>query len=442
MISGFEPISGNMDDLREIAALGKELGYTGANLQQYVDKEVARLDKKRQQEAEREERLDKRRQQEAELDRNREKEREQFEREKQEKELEMLKIKASMAEKEAAKAPSTPVSPPPSSFKMPAFEEGRDKMDAYLERFERYATGEKWDRSMWAIRLSALLKARSLDIFSRLPEEQALDYDKLKIALLQSYQMTEDGYRVRFRTNKPEKNETPTQFASRNKSYFENWVKLSKIPKNYDKLVDLFLREQFMNSCSKECSVYLKERDCNTMEDMCNHAEKFVEAHGLHRFTFTQSKPFSSNRQNGKYAAKQTSATDSTESSKHKPYGSNGTKGSSGPLKCFNCGQVGHRSYQCKEPKRSKPQGQATAMSLVDQQQAMLEAMKEMTAAFKSSSKPEVSACLPVETSKVSQDPEVNLLNLTCNATVGEPRSHYQVCQLVRAWYLVLRSQY
>ena len=114
---------------------------------------------------------------------------------------------------------------------MPAFEENRDKLDAYLERFERYAQGEKWVKGDYAIRLSALLKGRSLDIFSRLPQEQALDYDKLKKALLENYQMTEDGNRIRFRTCKPEKQETPTQFASRCKGYFENWVKLAEITK-------------------------------------------------------------------------------------------------------------------------------------------------------------------------------------------------------------------
>ena len=114
---------------------------------------------------------------------------------------------------------------------MPAFEENRDKMDAYLERFERYATGEGWANHMWAIRLSALLKGRSLEIFSRLPEDQALDYDRLKTALLQNYQMTEDGYRTRFRTCKPEKQETPTQFASRSKSYFQKSGQVSQNPK-------------------------------------------------------------------------------------------------------------------------------------------------------------------------------------------------------------------
>ena len=314
----------------------------------------------------------------------------------------MIRLKAELAQAEAAQpAAPAPVSSPPSSLRMPAFEENRDKMDAYLERFERYATGEKWAKDIWAIRLSALLKGRSLDIFSRLPEDQAIDYDRLKVALLQNYQMTEDGYRIRFRTCKPEKQETPTQFASRSKSYFENWVKLAKIPKEYDRLVDLLLREQFMASCSKECMVYLKERTCDSMDDLREHAEKYVEAHGLHRFANSPSKSFTASKPNGRYVAKQGPPVDATESGKHRPSVSYGNRSSASPLKCFNCGQIGHRSYNCREPKRTK--SPASGMSLLEQNKTIVEvlkdqqkAMKEMTESFKSTGKSEANTCFLV----------------------------------------------
>ena len=42
--------------------------------------------------------------------------------------------------------------------KLPYFEESKDKMDSYLSRFEKYATANKWDKNVWAAYLSALLK--------------------------------------------------------------------------------------------------------------------------------------------------------------------------------------------------------------------------------------------------------------------------------------------
>ena len=46
--------------------------------------------------------------------------------------------------------------------KLPYFEETKDKMDSYLSRFEKYAVANKWDRSIWAVYLSALLKGGHL----------------------------------------------------------------------------------------------------------------------------------------------------------------------------------------------------------------------------------------------------------------------------------------
>ena len=64
--------------------------------------------------------------------------------------------------------------------KLPYFEENKDKMDSYLSRFEKYAVANKWDRSIWAAYLSALLKVRALKVYDRLSVADANDYEKLK----------------------------------------------------------------------------------------------------------------------------------------------------------------------------------------------------------------------------------------------------------------------
>ena len=82
---------------------------------------------------------------------------------------------------------------------LPGFVDGKDNLDSYLFRFEKYAFVAGWERSDWATRLSPLLSGRALDVYSGLSDERARDYDKLQKVLLQRYDFTEQGYRERFR---------------------------------------------------------------------------------------------------------------------------------------------------------------------------------------------------------------------------------------------------
>ena len=85
---------------------------------------------------------------------------------------------------------------------LPGFVDGKDNLDNYdnyLLRFERYATIAGWQRDMWAVRLSPFLTGKAFDVYSGLSSEDARDYDKLRKALLQRCDFTEQGYRERFR---------------------------------------------------------------------------------------------------------------------------------------------------------------------------------------------------------------------------------------------------
>ena len=69
---------------------------------------------------------------------------------------------------------------------------------------------------------SALLKGRALDVYDRLSTEDAADYDKLKDALLKNFDLTERGFRKKFRYSRPERSETFIQFSSRLCCYLNN----------------------------------------------------------------------------------------------------------------------------------------------------------------------------------------------------------------------------
>ena len=81
---------------------------------------------------------------------------------------------------------------------LPSFIDGKDNLDKYLLRFERYANVAKWNRSTWATQYSPLITGKAIEVYNRLLPKEALDYESLKIALLGRYNFTEHGYHEKF----------------------------------------------------------------------------------------------------------------------------------------------------------------------------------------------------------------------------------------------------
>ena len=68
---------------------------------------------------------------------------------------------------------------------LPSFIDEKDELDSYLLRFERYAKNGSWEKDTWATELTALLTGRAMDIYTRMSDADANDYDKLKKAQVQ-----------------------------------------------------------------------------------------------------------------------------------------------------------------------------------------------------------------------------------------------------------------
>ena len=164
--------------------------------------------------------------------------------------------------------------------KLPYFEESKDKMDSYLSRFEKYAVANKWDRSIWAAYLSALLKGRALEVYDRLSVADANYYEKLKDALLKNFDMTERGFRKKFRNDRPERSETFIQFGSRLRSYLHKWINMAKIENTFEAICNFMARDQFLESCSRELYVHLKPKTFKNLDEMAKEADLFAEARG------------------------------------------------------------------------------------------------------------------------------------------------------------------
>ncbi|XP_041467568.1 uncharacterized protein LOC121417899 [Lytechinus variegatus] len=221
------------------------------------------------------------------------------------------------------------------NIKLPLFNEKTDDMDSFLRRFERYARSLNWEESQWALPLSTLLTGKALEVYSRMPDEEACEYDTLKAALLRRYDLTAEGFRSKFRFSRVEAGETYTQFGDRLKRYLHRWVELSSMTENFEGLVELMTVDQIYAGCGKEMKQFLKERRPEGLGDLTKLAEQYCEAHP--NMKENKAKDSSSKRPvNGQ-------APSGEQRKGHK-------SGSSG---CFICGKGGHLAKACPSAARS-----------------------------------------------------------------------------------------
>ncbi|CAM1304217.1 Uncharacterised protein r2_g1413 [Pycnogonum litorale] len=164
--------------------------------------------------------------------------------------------------------------------KLPPLDEN-DEIDAYLCRFENYAEACNWSEDSWSIRLSALLKGQALEVYHGIPKESAHNYAALRKMLLNRFQMTEEGYRQKFRRLRPRVHESFGQFVSRLNLALDRWIEMSEVDSTVQGIKDLALKEQCLEVVSKDLKVFIQERQPKSLGEVIELAENYISVHML-----------------------------------------------------------------------------------------------------------------------------------------------------------------
>ena len=320
-------------DIQKLVEVGKNFDLSGKELQKYVEEKEA--EERERQMRERKERDNLAREERA----------HQLEMRRQDKQLLEIQLMLQKARTEVSENNSDDTTSDKTvrvkarTPKLPTFNEGKDDLDAYLKRYERYATSQGWDHNDWAVNLSALLTGKALEVYSRLPTGEANDYKSLKSALLKRFQLTTDGFRLKLRTAKPETGESGHQFAARLDNYLTRWTDLAEIEETYEGLKDLLLREQFTDGCGRELALFLRERQPKSIGTMADIAEQYLEARGG-----MFGNPVSFRNTYSKYFNQTVKKPENT----YNKVETRGSPAKSNSVTCFICHRIGHMAKDCR----------------------------------------------------------------------------------------------
>ena len=74
---------------------------------------------------------------------------------------------------------------------VPAFRE--TEVDSYFAAFERIAGASQWPQGVWPLLLQCRLSGKPQEVVAALSIQDSLNYDKVKAAVLQAYELVPEA---------------------------------------------------------------------------------------------------------------------------------------------------------------------------------------------------------------------------------------------------------
>ena len=114
---------------------------------------------------------------------------------------------------------------------------------------------------MGSISVSTFERKNLIEVYSRLHVNDAHSYEILKDALLKRFNLTDEGFKQKCKSARDEVVEAPTEFIARLENYLMRRIDLANVEKDFDDLMSLIVKEQYLESCPVQMAIFLREKN-------------------------------------------------------------------------------------------------------------------------------------------------------------------------------------
>lgn len=253
-----------------------------------------------------------------------------------------------------------PVSSPSSNTRkhlenIQQLDESKHDITAWLSSVERQLKRQDFDICDWSAEVEPFLTGTALRAFDHLPDIKKDDWIAVKETILRAYNLTEESFRQRFRSQAKSSQESFFELSNQLQQHFHRWVKtpdhLFK-DSEYLRITELIIVEQLISSVGDEnLRRKLAESEPKTLDSISTLADQYVNGKNSSYFNSSSSRVDHKNRdRKHQFSPKSTRSYDHKHSYDQKSSSST-SQSQPSTIKCFTCGEPGHKSPDCTSKK-------------------------------------------------------------------------------------------